>query len=166
MSKHWAFFEKIEVPDYTHPERNFMTRLRIVQTPWFGLYLHKFEGPDPRPTLHDHPWDFVSIILRGGYTERRSYGPFNFHIESIPLHGAKGRVRLRTWLRARINVKRAADVHYIEKLSRLPTWTLMLVGRKRHEWGYLDRDGTRTRWDLHPHNAEFEAALAARRAMK
>lgn len=28
-------------------------------------------APDARTTLHDHPWSFLSIVLRGGYVERR-----------------------------------------------------------------------------------------------
>src|SRR3954449_5709224 len=69
-SPKWAFMERFEVPDYDG-DGNYLTRLRIVQTPWFGVYLHRFDGPDPRPTLHDHPWPFLSFVLRGGYTERR-----------------------------------------------------------------------------------------------
>ena len=65
-SARWAFMEKFEVPDYDRPERNYLTRWRLIQTPWFGIYLHRFDGPDPRETLHDHPWPFVSVVLSFG----------------------------------------------------------------------------------------------------
>lgn len=52
----------------------------------------------------------------------------------------------------------------VDRLHRTPTWTLLLVGRRCREWGYLDPDGTWTRYDLHEHAREFDAAMAARKA--
>lgn len=46
----------------------YLARLRIVQTPLFGVYLHDiFEPDDGDP--HNHPWSFISIVLQGDYTE-------------------------------------------------------------------------------------------------
>lgn len=149
MSVRWAFMEKFEVPDYDDPSVNHMTRLRIVQTPWFAVYLHRFDGPDPRPTLHDHPWPFASFVLKGSYREH------------TPVHPGTTVTRERRV--RRLNVKRATDLHYISVIERHPTWTLMIVGRRRREWGYVEDDGTWTQFDLHPYNALFEAALAQRR---
>ena len=149
-SPDWALFERFEVPNYDEPQATYMTRWRIVQTPWFGIYVHRFDGPDPRPTLHDHPWDFVSLVLRGGYWER------------VPATTDPAVVRLNVFSACAINRKRAEDVHWITKLLRFPTWTLVFVGRRRREWGYLDRDGKWTRYDQHPHNAEFLRAMEAR----
>lgn len=140
----WRFLERFEVPNLDDPAETYLTRYRIVQTPWFGVYVHRFDGPDSRPTLHDHPWPFLSLVLRGGYSERRRYGG--------PL------VRIR-----RLNVKATTDLHYIDHLHRTPTWTLMVVGRRVRTWGYVERDGTWTPFDQHPHNDEFTAAVAARR---
>lgn len=147
MSTRWALFERFDVPDLDRPERTYLTRWRIVKTPWFGIFVHRFKGPDTRPTLHDHPWSFVSFVLRGGYDEVTTY--------TLPL----GR-RIR-----RVNVKRLGDVHYITRLHRVPTWTLMFVGPNRRDWGYIDRDGTWTRFDLHPHAQEFDRAMARREAL-
>jgi hypothetical protein len=143
VSVRWAFMETFEIPDLDRPERNYLRRLRVVQTPWFGVYLHKFDGPDSRPTLHDHPWNFVSIVLRGGYVERRAYDGRDHHVR-------------------RLNVKRGEGLHWIDRLTRTPSWTLMLVGRRRREWGYVDPDGSWTHFMAHRHSAEFDAAMAAR----
>lgn len=145
-SPDWALMQRFEVPDYD-TDGIYLTRWRIVQTPWFGVYLHRFDGPDSRPTLHDHPWNFRSIVLRGGYTE------------FVP--GVDG-IYARTRLVRRFNHKRAEDLHWIAQLHRKPTWTLMLVGRRRRVWGYKDRDGSWTRFDEHPYNDLFVAALARR----
>jgi hypothetical protein len=149
-SPNWAFMQKFEIPDYDRPERNYLTRWRIVQTPLFGVYLHRMDGPDPRPTLHDHPWNFVSFVLRGGYIER-------VLVDVLP-----GTTQRRTV--TRLNVKRATDLHYIISLlhDRKPTWTLMFVGRRKRVWGYVEDDGTWTAFNLHRYNDEFNRALATR----
>ena len=161
-SADWAFLERFEVPDYDHPERSYLTRYRIVQTPWFAVYVHRFDGPDPRPTLHDHPWNFVSLVLRGGYVEATGY------LSSQAVTGFDGKVRTALngyrFLRiGHLNRKRARNTHTIVRLLRVPTWTLMLVGRRQRVWGYVEPDGTWTRFDEHPYDAEFKAAMAARR---
>lgn len=157
-SPRWAFMERFEVPDYDQPERNYLTRWRIVQTPWFGIYLHRMDGPDPRTTVHDHPWSFLSIVLRGGYTEIREAwsppvndGPWR---RNVQLHADITRGQYR----------RAERLHSIERLHRTPTWTLLFVGRRRRDWGYVDADGW-TRFDRHRHAVEFDAAMAARKAL-
>src|SRR6202040_601720 len=35
------------------------------------LYLHKFLRSDDDRAPHDHPWWFISIMLKGSYTEHR-----------------------------------------------------------------------------------------------
>lgn len=153
----WAFMKRFEVPSFDEPDVNYMTRLRVIQTPWFGIYLHRFDRPDSRPTLHDHPWPFASFVIRGaGYVER------------VGLNKTRRRV---CWA----NFKRATDLHYIEELLSPVVWTLVVVGRRRRAWGYVDYPADRitdplearyqwTRFDVHPHAHEFDAAMAARKA--
>lgn len=163
-SPRWAFMERFEVPDYDS-DGNYLTRWRIVQTPWFALYLHRFDGPDPRPTLHDHPWNFVAVVLRGGYIERR-LDPKSMTVDEAHV------VR-------HVNVKRTHDAHSIMRLLRQPTWTLLFVGRRVRTWGYLEPpvqfdphplfDPLRPTWhwtefSQHQHAAEFDRALARRAA--
>lgn len=156
-SARWAFMERFVVPAYDGDE-DYLTRIRIVQTPWCGLYLHRFDTADPRPTLHDHPWPFVSIVLRGGYVEVAASRKqaLRIHAGQDWPYGIRRRVRF-------INVKRTGEFHWIDSIGRTPTWTLMLVGRRQRTWGYLDRDGKWTAFDKHPHASEFDAALARRK---
>jgi cellulose synthase/poly-beta-1,6-N-acetylglucosamine synthase-like glycosyltransferase len=37
-----------------------------------GVLLHRMDAPDPGIDLHDHPWWFASLIIKGGYTEARA----------------------------------------------------------------------------------------------
>lgn len=150
----WAFMERFEVPDYDKPERNYLTRWRLIQTPWFGLYLHRLDGPDPRVTLHDHPWAFLSIVLRGGYVERR-LDPMTMLVNE------EHRIRY-------INRARPGMAHSIRYLLRQPTWTLLFVGARRRTWGYWN-EGSAWLWtefDKHEHAAEFDHALKARKALR
>lgn len=150
--------EKFVIPNLDDPTETYLTRWRIVQTPWFALYLHRMDGPDSRPTLHDHPWDFLSIVLRGGYVERR-------------LDPLTRQVNEHRTVR-RVNRMRTHDAHAIRSLLRVPTWTLLLVGARRRTWGYIEPSwhagyGQRGEWvwtefSQHPYDAQFKAAMAAR----
>lgn len=151
----WALMSKFEIPNFDE-EGNYLTRWRVIQTPWFGLYLHRIDTPDSRPTLHDHPWDFTALVLRGGYIERR----LNTRTMTVDED------RKIRW----VNRMRTHDYHAITRLRRVPTWTLVVVGKRRRTWGYLEPDvlGVRGEWvwtefDKHPHNEEFMAAMTRRR---
>ena len=109
----------------------YLTRLRVVATPWFGVYLHRIHREDWDRALHSHPWSFSSVVLRGGYREQlRERG-------CTPLIPGAGYAPVAThWrrpLRPRIFPRDA--VHRIDEV--LPnTWTLVLVGRRRDDWGF------------------------------
>lgn len=111
-------------------EKNYLTRMRVVQTPWFGVLIHRFDTPDPLPVLHDHPYNFVSFVLKGGYTERR-LNPLDM---TVTEHHRVGFM----------NVMRTHDAHAITRLWRVPTWTIMFVGRRVRKFGFLERSSS---WD-------------------
>lgn len=140
--KQIVLFEKrFEIPDYDNPAGPpSRIRWRLLHTPWFGIYVHKWLQPDPRPTLHDHPWPFLSLILRGGYVEKT-------------IHGIR-EVKWANWTSKH-------KFHTVTKLMRIPTWSLMFVGKTGPTWGYLDSH-TWIPFDKHPHSDEFSAALKAR----
>lgn len=80
--------------------------------------------PDPRQDPHNHPWSFRSLILSGGYTERRVTGGD------------------RTYRAGDINDVGAFAFHTVAEV--LPnTVTLMICGpyAKGGEWGHLVGDG-------------------------
>ncbi len=142
-SPSWAFLEGFRVPDIDKPELEYLFRIRIVATPWFGIFLHKLSLPDSRQILHNHPFPFVSIILKGGYIE---FIPGPYYAKSNHVK--------------RINIKRfgskknpLSSYHWIAELDRTPTWTLVLVGRRKRIWGYLDRNGVYTDFDKSDFNA-------------
>ena len=69
-SKNWAFFNFIDIPSTVNGGDVYLRRLRLMQTPWFSIHVHWIYEPDPDRDPHDHPWNFFSWVVRGGYTER------------------------------------------------------------------------------------------------
>ena len=51
--------------------------LFLKERKWFpfNIFLHKFLQGDP-DELHDHPWPYLTIILKGGYWEVTPKGRF------------------------------------------------------------------------------------------
>lgn len=166
-SPDWAFMERFVVPDYSHPETDddYLTRIRLIQTPWFGIYLHKIETPDPRPTLHDHPWPFWSFVLWGGYDEMRR----DSHAVKLDAKRHDGTMYDSLYAyhhpvpRWSWNTMPLDSLHWISRIHRTPTWTLVFVGRRTRVWQYMDRDGTLTDFDKHPFNEQFLDALVQRK---
>lgn len=150
----FRILDRFVIPNLDHPDETYLTRWRIVETPWASLFLHRFDGPDSRPVLHDHPWSFVSIILRGGYQEER--------------RDERDRT-VRTRQIRFVNVMRRDDAHFISHLNRLPTWSLLLVGKRRRTWGYWRPVGNSGRgaeywtpFDRDVNGELFDEAMAVR----
>jgi hypothetical protein len=105
---------------------SFLRRLRIVQTPWLGVYIHWIDRPDEDRDPHDHPWPVVSIILRGGYTERL--------FTDLEVSTVRER---RRWSLHRVPTTVAHQI-----LTVAPrTVTLMLIGRRQRGWGFWTENG-------------------------
>lgn len=101
-----------------------------------GIYLHEIVGPDPGLDMHDHPWAFVALILRGGYSEQHAEA----RTPEVPQN--------RTWRRWSIHRMRQTDVHRITEVEP-GTLTLVLRGWKTRSWGFYLPD----RW---VHQADYD----------
>jgi hypothetical protein len=126
----WALLSALDVGADGDP---YLDRLRIVQTPLFGLYLHHIHRADIELDPHDHPWWFASLVLTGAYQE------LVWPDKRDPLR-ADVRHRRRWSLRC-IGL---GGAHIIETVSG-PLWTLVLTGPKRSGWGFW-RSGQFTPW--------------------
>ena len=88
----------------------------------FNITLHKVLVSD-EPTLHDHPWSYATLILKGGYYENTPNGRF---------WRGPGHFRYRS----------ASDLHYLEldkdaDGNEIPCWSLFFMGRKAGAWGFI-----------------------------
>lgn len=118
----WGLFPR--KPDFIVGEADdpYLRRWHLLpRNKWFNIYLHHFLRSDDDRALHDHPYQNVSILLRGQYME----------------HLADGRVRTR---RAPQVIFRAATtahrIHLFGGKSPQPAWTLFITGPRVREWGF------------------------------
>lgn len=113
-----------------------LVRYALVRTRSFGVYLHKLCRSDYDRALHDHPWSFVSIVLRAGYTEE--------HDQTID--GAK----VRVFHPPGSILLRPAEWRHRVIIGERPAWTLVLVGRRVRAWGFFLPSGW-CWWRRHNH---------------
>jgi len=94
----------------------------------FNIFVHKFLKSDP-DELHDHPWPYFTLILKGGYWEW------------VPVFNSFGDVKLgeeRVWRGpGHFRVCRATSYHRIELEPGVTAWTLFIPGPHQREWGFL-----------------------------
>lgn len=93
-----------------------------LKTPWGTVRLHHILRGDEGRDFHDHPMDFVSLILKGGYTEYRP--------------GAEP----RRFLPGDILIRKAEDLHYLKLLEK-SAWTFLITSPFRRKWGFATKDG-------------------------
>lgn len=120
-------FEKMDryrlIPD-RRTGANYMHRYYLLfkdrKTFPFNITLHKIVRSDD-PIMHDHPWPFLTIILKGGYWE----------------HTPKG----KTWHGPGSIIKRKAnELHWLELDQDKPATTLFFMGPQQREWGFIIQD--------------------------
>jgi len=92
-------------------------RWLLLKTPWFDVYLHHILQGDQDADPHNHPWEFVGVLLRGSYDDGR---------------GIKRPLRP-------FHMPRTA-YHQVKLLSK-DVWSVLFVGKDRGPWGYLTPTG-------------------------
>ncbi len=115
-------------------------RWSIMSTKWFNIYIHCIYKPDEDKNLHDHPWDFCSIILKGTYTEQISV----INDEDILLKIPSKYLPTKKINRHPFSiVYRKSHVPHkiLHILNSKPVWTLVITNTKNREWGYIGDNG-------------------------
>ena len=116
----------------------------------FNIFLHKFLKGDP-DDVHDHPWPYATLILRGGYYEWvPQFNSSGIKIGEICHWRGPGHMR----------ICRPESFHRIELKPGVTAWTLFMPGPHRREWGFLVGRGENQKWE---HN---ESYLSRRRSTK
>ena len=93
----------------------------------FNIFLHKFLKSDP-DDVHDHPWPYATLILKGGYWEW--IPEFNSAGEKIG--------EIRKWRGpGHFRISSATSYHRVELGNDVECWTLFMPGPKQREWGFL-----------------------------
>lgn len=100
----------------------------------FNVFLHKFLRSDP-DDLHDHPWPYVTLILRGGYWEWVPLFVEN-KIGGVKVKEIIGEKKV--WRGpGHFRICNAESYHRIEVEPGVDCWTLFMPGPQKREWGFL-----------------------------
>jgi hypothetical protein len=101
----------------------------------FNVFIHKFLKSDPTD-VHDHPWPYATLILRGGYWEW------------VPVFNNLGQQisEVRYWRGAgHFRICKAKSYHRIELEPDVTAWTMFMPGPQYRNWGFL----VNNRWVAH-----------------
>lgn len=119
MGRWWLF------NPYPGPEEKRKNRFPI------SIRVHHICLPDDARDLHDHPWNARTIILKGGYNERR-----------LMPDGTQQQFWRRPGDTAKIKF---GEYHTISSLVPGGAWTLFITGKYRGTWGFLV-NGIKVQW--------------------
>ena len=92
-------------------------RWEILKTRWGSIWLHAIYKADQDKHLHNHPWDFTSVVLKGSYYEQTSLG----NKKQYP---------------GKINIRNGEEHHKILELLSPVVYTLFFVSAPKRQWGY------------------------------
>ena len=108
----------------------------------FNVFIHKFLKSDP-DDVHDHPWPYFTIILKGGYWEW------------IPQFDQNGKMtcEIGKWRKpGHFRFCKANSFHRIELDPSVTCWTMFFPGPQKREWGFLMNKNKKHVW---VHNEEY-----------
>ena len=96
---------------------------KMLQFFGIAVRVHEILRSDAGRHPHDHPWWFVTIILRGGYIET--------------VYNEQGKLRdVNYWGPGTILFRRASSWHRLTLPEQDSTWTLFITGPKSQTWGF------------------------------
>lgn len=118
------------IPDRTTGE-DYLHRYYIFlkDRKWFpfNVTLHKIVRSDD-PIFHDHPWPYMTVVLKGGYWEH------------TPIFNSEGKMiaEFQAWRGPGSIIKRGAgEYHWLELEEGTSATTLFFMGPQQREWGFL-----------------------------
>lgn len=88
-----------------------------------SIRIHKIKMSDGLRDLHDHPWNWTSIIFWGGYFEHDEWR------------------NIKRFWPGMINRKKSTQLHALELVGNKPAWTLFFCGPRTRVWGFMTDSG-------------------------
>lgn len=110
----------------------------LIQRFGIAVRIHHIKRSDDDRAFHDHPWWYVTVILRGGYHEVTPVFASGMYECNKSSYCSAGTVLFR----------RATSWHRLEidNLWGEPTWTLFITGPKTNSWGFLVEPNHKIYW--------------------
>lgn len=119
----------------------YLIRYTLFACRWFSIKIHKILSSDDA-CLHDHPWSFLSIVLKNGYVEH--YYPktvmttpaFIFGSEELNIECKISSKRIKA---PAVLFRRANWAHRL--VVDKPATTLVITFKKTRQWGFFTPKG-------------------------
>lgn len=100
-------------------QSKYLVRYSIFNCKWFAVKVHNILLSD-HVCQHDHPWAFITFLLKGGYVEYTPKGSKVYGRFSLLYRPAK----------------------YVHRLEiHQPVWSLVITFRKTRVWGFVTPKG-------------------------
>lgn len=129
------FFKKQLILD-RESEELYLERWILIKSRFLCVYFHKFHQED-YDLHHDHPWSFLSFLIRGRYWEYRL------------LEWTEHEYRELKTLRKPFSIifRKATDLHRVvlDKSGPKPI-SLFISGPRTREWGFVEEEEGRLYW--------------------
>jgi hypothetical protein len=92
-----------------------------------SIRIHEILSSDDARAFHDHPWPYVTWILKNGY------------IEHTPRYvsGIYQGETIKNIKPGRILFRRAQSWHRLKVFTDQPAWTLFIAFKYQQRWGFL-----------------------------
>lgn len=116
---------------YRNDHEPYLIRYSIFTCRWFAIKIHQILLSD-HDCHHDHPWSFITLLLKGGYVEHtpkgsKLYGPGN------------------------ILYRPAEYIHRLE--IHQPCWSFVITFKKVRKWGFFTNAGWVEWFNYSPSNS-------------
>src|SRR5882757_8105423 len=108
----------------------YFTRWTIFKCRWFSLYIHKISERDEDFHLHNHPRNFISVILKGSYKEESLIWPY-WPLSPRPAKLLKPKGFLT------ISYMNRQGFHRIHRIIKGPVYSLFFTYGKAMTWFHM-----------------------------
>jgi hypothetical protein len=132
------------------PECPYVERWALYLGPLGSIRLHHWLASDDTRSKHDHPSDFITLVLKGRYEDHVSrpgpcYGCYGGDPEYTPCccdyeHGERGivwRDEVEQMTPGTLRYRKAEHRHTVVIPEGETCWTLLYFRTPRRRWGFL-----------------------------
>lgn len=128
----------------------YLVRYIVIKSRFFCFYIHRFMRSDSSDP-HDHPWNFVTYIVEGGYDEH--FYNVNKPDKEGNEYKAYWSMNVNTRKPGSFAFRRATDIHRVviprsfemAEIEQAPLTACLMFKRQRH-WGF---------WPLSDNGSKF-----------
>lgn len=126
----------------------YLRRWYILRTRFGQILLHNILRSDDDPDPHDHPWSFLTIVLKGEYLDEAyefvPYEPFGeinnakdmgFYPDCSIWLGRREFIGNEPVRAFRPKHRIAEHIHRV--ILTKPVWSLVFTGKTRRPWGFV-----------------------------